>query len=145
MKLPDSPINISAAWRGIDQKTRTDWIYRLSKIEKAELESAIRTYRNVRLPVLEIQKADYPLPVLGDAIKLWMAELDAGRGFILVRGFPAASSYSAMRCASAISSVTWPVSYFFTHWLSRLRDRLCLRDSSRRPNRFSRSPGLLSA
>jgi hypothetical protein len=41
-------------------------------------------------PFSQIEKSDYPLPVLGPAIQRWMLELDAGRGFILVRGFPAA-------------------------------------------------------
>jgi hypothetical protein len=90
MNLPDSPIESPAAWLGIEQRNLSDWIYLLSDAEKTDLDCAIRAYRATPRPLSQIEKSDYPLPVLGSAIQRWMLELDAGRGFILVRGFPAA-------------------------------------------------------
>jgi hypothetical protein len=88
--IPASAIVSPAAWRGVDLRDRTDWIYLLSEVEKAELDTAIRSYRTTSVPLSEVKVSDYPLPELGPAIQHWMSELDDGRGFILVRGFPAA-------------------------------------------------------
>jgi hypothetical protein len=86
--IPDSPISSPAAWLGVEQSKRNDWIYRLSDAEKAELDAAIRTHRSAGQSLTEVAPSQYPLPVLGRAIVAWMRELDDGRGFILVRGFP---------------------------------------------------------
>ena len=45
MTIPDSPINTAAAWLGVEQSNRGDWINHLSKAEKAGLGCAIRSYR----------------------------------------------------------------------------------------------------
>ena len=100
MSIPQSPIISPAAWLGSEQTNRTDWIHRLSELEKAELDAAIRTHRLKREPLANITASDYPLPVLGGAIERWMHELDDGRGFILVRGFPVAE-YSEDEAAFA--------------------------------------------
>jgi hypothetical protein len=41
----------------------------------------------------EIDPSNYPLPLLGLSIQRWMRELDDGRGFILIRGFPVADYF----------------------------------------------------
>ena len=87
-RIPDSSISSPAAWLGIEQAKRNDWIHMLSGAENAELDSAIRAYRHARKPLNELTASEYPLPVLGPSIAEWMRELDDGRGFILVRGFP---------------------------------------------------------
>ena len=63
-------------------------VHMLSGAENLELDSAIRAYRHARKPLNELTASEYPLPVLGPSIAEWMRELDDGRGFILVRGFP---------------------------------------------------------
>ena len=98
--IPDSPISSAAAWLGSEQRKRSDWIYTLSGAEKAELDTAIGAYRRAPKSLSEISAAEYPLPVLGRAIAAWMRELDDGRGFMLVRGFPAAD-YSEDEAAFA--------------------------------------------
>lgn len=87
--IPDSPISSRAAWLGAEQSKPTDWIYVLSDAEKVELDTAIRAHRRAGEALTEVTPSQYRLPVLGPAIKAWMAELDDGRGFVLVRGFPA--------------------------------------------------------
>jgi len=100
INIPDSPIISPAAWFGAEQAKRTDWIYELSDAEKAELDLSIRAHRHAGTALTEITASQYPLPVLGPAIKAWMRELDDGRGFILVRGFPA-DEYSEREAAFA--------------------------------------------
>jgi hypothetical protein len=90
MSLPQSPVVNSAAWLGSDQRNRTDWIHRLTRTETAELDAAIRSHRQRREPLADVVAADYPIPVLSAAIESWLHELDDGRGFVLVRGFPMA-------------------------------------------------------
>jgi hypothetical protein len=46
--IPDSPIGSIAAWLGVKQAKRNDWIYVLSAAEKAERDSAIHAFRRVR-------------------------------------------------------------------------------------------------
>lgn len=87
--IPQRPVESPAAWLGSDQRNRTDWIYTLSAAENAELDSAIRSHRAKREPLKDVVAGEYPLPRLMPAIRGWMRELDDGRGFILVRGFPA--------------------------------------------------------
>jgi hypothetical protein len=98
--IPDSPIVGRSAWLGAEQRKRSDWIYVLSEAERAELDCAIRTYRRVAPQLTEVTPSRFPLPVLAPAIEAWMRELDDGRGFILVRGFPA-EKYSEQDSAFA--------------------------------------------
>lgn len=88
--IPQSPVASPAAWLGSDQQNQSDWIYALSSDEKSELDAAIRAHRARNEPLTSVRAADYSLPLLGAAIRNWTRELDDGRGFILVRGFPSA-------------------------------------------------------
>ncbi|MGA7869462.1 MAG: TauD/TfdA family dioxygenase [Candidatus Binatus sp.] len=94
-RIPDKFVSSPAAWLGPQQSKRSDWIHVLSDAENAELDSAIQAYRRMGKALREISASDYPLPVLGPAIAAWMRELDDGRGFFLVRGFPAADHTEA--------------------------------------------------
>lgn len=83
-----------------EQQHREDWIYTLSQDDKAELDASIRAYRQKGQPLNEVKAADYPLPHLAPKIGGWLRELDDGRGFILVRGFPS-NQYSEEEAAFA--------------------------------------------
>jgi hypothetical protein len=83
-RILDSPVPSPAAWVGLEQRDRSNWIYMLSPAEKADLDSAIRAYRAAPKPLAEIMASNYSLPALGPAIQRWMRELDDGRGFVLV-------------------------------------------------------------
>ena len=98
--IPNLPIRSRAAWLGEDQRIRTDWIHVLSDAEKAELDGAIAAYRRHGGSLQEVRAEQYPLPLLAPAIDSWMRELDDGRGFLLVRGFPA-DKYSESEAAFA--------------------------------------------
>src|SRR5713101_5014934 len=98
--IPDAPISSRAAWLGVEQAPRSDWIHVLSGAEKTELDSAICAYRRSSKALKEVTASEYPIPALGPAIAAWMRELDDGRGIMLVRGFPAAD-YSEAEAAFA--------------------------------------------
>lgn len=89
-EIPSSAIRSAAAWLGCEQQKQTDWIHILSRDEDAELEAAIRAHGLKGEPLTNVNAADYKLPRFALRIDHWMRELDDGRGFILVRGFPAA-------------------------------------------------------
>ena len=70
MTVADSLVNSRAAWLGVEQRDRNDWIYHLSEAEKAELDSAIRSYRAAPRSLAEITLSNYPLPTPGSTIQV---------------------------------------------------------------------------
>jgi hypothetical protein len=84
------PLDGPAAWRGPDLARREDWLVRLSPAQIAELEAARDQVRRRGLGLGEMRREDFPLPALDREIARWTRELDAGRGFLLVRGLPVA-------------------------------------------------------
>ena len=77
-----------AAWRGADLSSRRDWVYELSADEIEELRAVVERVRAAGLALDELRREDVPLPLLSPVIDGWADELDAGRGFVLVRGVP---------------------------------------------------------
>ena len=77
-----------AAWRGVDLSSRRDWVYELSTDEIEELRAVVERVRASGLALDELRREDVPLPFLSPVIDGWADELDAGRGFVLVRGVP---------------------------------------------------------
>lgn len=86
--IPDQPIVSPAAWTGPEQAGRTDWVYRLTPAQTAELaDLAARLVAEGR-PVSEVGLADATLPGLAPLIARWRSELAEGRGFLLIKGLP---------------------------------------------------------
>ena len=56
--------------------------------ELAELDDAIRALKATGKALTAIERADFPLRVLETSIRTWRSDLESGRGFVLVRGFP---------------------------------------------------------
>jgi len=77
-----------AAWRGAEIAAETDWIHELSGSEITELVRAVELVRASGAELAALRAADIPLPSLAPVIDRWADELDAGRGFVLVRGLP---------------------------------------------------------
>lgn len=84
----EAPLRVPAAWRGEELAPRTDWIHDLTRAEVAEIDGAVRAARARGLALEDISRADFSLPTLAATIEAWASELDAGRGFVLVRGLP---------------------------------------------------------
>jgi hypothetical protein len=80
-----------AAWRGSDIQHDESWKYKQTPDDVNELIAAERHARSTGKPMAAWQKDDFPLPRLAANIRNWMTELDRGRGFILLKGFPVAA------------------------------------------------------
>ena len=78
----------ASAWKGADFKNDDSWVYTLSDDDVKELASAAQACLKRGLQVTDIAKADFPLGTLGPSIARWAAEINDGRGFMLVRGLP---------------------------------------------------------
>jgi hypothetical protein len=77
-----------AAWRGAELATSREWVYELSAAEVAELVDAVATVRRSGVALDGVRPEQVPLPTLSSVVDGWADELDAGRGFVLVRGLP---------------------------------------------------------
>jgi hypothetical protein len=84
--MPEAVLETPDVWLGPAIAGDEAWRYRFTASDVAELLSAQRhaSGRDFRRWTRE----DFPLPTLAPRIAGWMRELDQGRGFILLRGFP---------------------------------------------------------
>ncbi len=76
------------AWLGSEIQSATDWVYRLTADDIAELCAALTHARSRNGDFYRWTREDFPLPGLASRIHDWLLELDRGRGFILIKGFP---------------------------------------------------------
>ncbi len=76
----------ASAWRGPDLAQARDWIVTIAPSQTRELEAALDGVRG--RPIEAITRADFPLPGLEATLARIADELEDGRGFVLVRGFP---------------------------------------------------------
>jgi hypothetical protein len=83
----------NCAWTAADVADESTWTEVLSADELAELDAALRVALAVSDDVLDIGKADFPLPLLATRIKVIEEELINGRGFVRIRGIDR-SAYS---------------------------------------------------
>jgi len=82
-------IEAPSAWIGADMRMReSEWTYRLSPPEVAEIEAALHAVRARGLDIADITREDFPLPTLGPVLEQLRSEVLDGHGFILLRGMP---------------------------------------------------------
>src|SRR6476469_7671580 len=77
-----------SAWYGPDVAARTDWIHTLGDEEIAEIESAVRGFGESGLDPTSLSRERFPLPSLAPRLGRILAEVQTGRGFVLLRGLP---------------------------------------------------------
>jgi hypothetical protein len=78
-----------SAWIGSDMRLReSEWSYRLSPPEIAEIETALQLVQARGLEIANIRREDFPLPTLGPVLDRLRTEVLDGRGFVLLRGVP---------------------------------------------------------
>ncbi len=87
-----------AAWKGPNMTARDDWIETLSAAERDELAGASQRWLETQpgrtldlqdsTPLASLNAAQFPLPQLGPRLKRLLAEIQQGRGFVLLRGLP---------------------------------------------------------
>jgi len=77
-----------ATWLGDDLARSDDWFHVLNSAERDDLSKALVHAKSTGKKMLEIERTDFPLPVLGPATEKWLDQLQNGHGFLNVRGIP---------------------------------------------------------
>jgi hypothetical protein len=80
------PVRGPFVWRGDELRRTDEWIFRLAAGQVAELAEAGRRFVAADPDLRFVTAAEYPLPVCAEAIRSFGADLDSGRGFVLIRG-----------------------------------------------------------
>jgi len=89
-------IDDRAAWIGPRIQQQTDWIFRFDDAQIAEIDFALAQVKRAGLKI-PFGTADFPLPTVASMLVDIRDEVENGRGFMLVRGFPRAR-YSDADC-----------------------------------------------
>jgi hypothetical protein len=84
--VPVKSLDTPDAWLGPEIADSPAWRYIFTPSDIAELLAAEQQARS--RPMADRTRDDFPLPGLASKIAGWMRELDRGRGFILLKGFP---------------------------------------------------------
>jgi hypothetical protein len=79
-----------SAWMGRDFRNDNSWIVTLTNSQVAELRDAAGHCIDSGLEVTDVTREDFALRSIGPLIESWSAEINHGRGFLLVKGLPAA-------------------------------------------------------
>ncbi len=82
------PLATPSTWLGPALLRSDDWVRRLTPEQVTDLENALAVAKATGVPLTELTREDFPLPVLAPAIGEWMEALQHGRGFINVKGIP---------------------------------------------------------
>lgn len=85
---PVGHITGPCAWRGDELERSTGWIRRLSPEAIAEAEAAVGVARQRGLDWPRLTREDFPLRALAAELAAAAAELEHGRGIVLLRGLP---------------------------------------------------------
>ena len=89
MTLTDTvlkPVTTEAAWRGDELAKSPDWLYFLTEEQVDQLETIGKKFIADDPDLRFVQAADYPVPWMQKSLASWQHDVDAGRGFVLVRG-----------------------------------------------------------
>ncbi len=89
-------VNDKSAWMGRDFRNDDSWIVTLTQGQIGELSDAARRCVERGIALTEVTRGDFALTALAPAIEQWAEEINNGRGFVLVRGLPAAQLGDAM-------------------------------------------------
>ncbi len=78
-----------SAWKTDDLGPARSWVRALSPRMTAEIEAAVRKVQGKGIPFDAITRADFPLPETAELLAAAHDDLNAGRGFAVIGGFPA--------------------------------------------------------
>jgi hypothetical protein len=82
------PITSGAVWRAADVGTPASWTYILDDSARAAIVDTVGRMRARGVSIDSIVRSDLDGAGLGPLVADWNRELQQGRGFLLVRGFP---------------------------------------------------------
>jgi hypothetical protein len=103
--VPLQPVIDPAGWLPQELAASQAFLFHLSPDHVAELDRAIRGIGERGLPIMEITRADFPLPTLGPELAQVRRDIFEGRGFVQIRGFPVAN-YTREQAAVAFWGVS---------------------------------------
>jgi len=83
-----APLTGPEAWLGTEMARSTSWIRPFAPKEIDEIDAALRAVQRRGLAWPRFGRDDFPLPTFGRALASVLDELEDGRGFVLLRGFP---------------------------------------------------------
>jgi hypothetical protein len=83
-----TPMTGPKAWRGADLANDPSWIVTLTDAERADLDRALTVARSSGRPLSDIDQAHFPLTVMRPRLAAGQAEMQDGRGFLVMRGLP---------------------------------------------------------
>ncbi len=82
------PLDTPATWHAADLADPSEWRHDLSVGEVRELEAALAVAKATGKPLADLEREDFPLPVLAATVAHWLEMLQRGRAFLNVRGIP---------------------------------------------------------
>lgn len=117
----EKPITGPHVWLGTDYAGRDDWIFHLSPAHLAEIDAAVRRIPTEIPALYDVTAEDFRLPALASELRQLEAEMQHGRGFIVLRGV-AAERYGEQELAA----IFWGIGAHFGVGLAQSRkgDRL---------------------
>ncbi|KAL5357986.1 hypothetical protein BJX96DRAFT_182540 [Aspergillus floccosus] len=85
---PGFPTQLSSplVWEGKDMESRDDWIYKLSEEQLNEIDTALKHFQSLKLPLGYIDEVTFPLPGFRPVLRALSKDLHLGRGFFVLRG-----------------------------------------------------------
>jgi hypothetical protein len=83
-----SPQQGAAVWRTADVRADTSWCVELTEAQRDELVATTRAAAAAGVTVANVSRDRFPIPALAAQVVDWSRELQAGRGFLLLRRFP---------------------------------------------------------
>ena len=101
------PVVDPAGWYPEQIAANEDWVHRLAEGEIAEIMDTVRAVEASGRPLLSVGRADFPLAKTGDVLRGIFAELKDGRGFVQMRGLPAAEMSRAQAAIACWGIGTW--------------------------------------
>jgi hypothetical protein len=78
----------ATSWYGREMAKRNDWIHQLDAEDVAEIDAAIAQAMAGNVDLVKLAAADFPLPRLGERLRLIRKDVLHGHAFALLRGWP---------------------------------------------------------
>ena len=82
------PITDRSAWRGDVLRNDPSWYWDLPAQAIDDFDAALARLAHKDVPLIEMTRADMPLPSIEADLAALVREFDQGRGFIVIRGLP---------------------------------------------------------
>ena len=88
VEIRRTPIDHPSAWRSSDFASRNDFAIDLGPRHLRAFECALERIRAEGLGLDDIERSHFEVPEIAGDIAAWFDEIQHGRGFVYLRGFP---------------------------------------------------------